>query len=143
MGSLTGLSSALPPISLSRKSISRVSRRPQLLEQLNVYRAVLVTSNSIRAALKLQHHGRLRQHMKEFRRHLVPTDPRWMSWSHSGGTLEAQGVKQELMGDRRDLGSSFCHWKCHAHYAKQSRARNGPKSHYVADRECSHFLRAL
>lgn len=45
--------------------------------------------------------------MKEFRCHLLPTDPRWVPWSHSGGTLEVQGVKQELVGDRRDLGSSF------------------------------------
>lgn len=92
----------------------------------------------------------------------------WLPWNHNGGgtctnvlrdsdvTLCPQpqaggcpglrGTKEWNRSgwvDRKDLGLSLWYQKYHAHYAKQLRARNSPKSHHVAYRGCSHFLYAL
>lgn len=91
-------------------------------------------------ALKSQHRGHLWQPWRNLDITLYPQPlPGGCPglWRHSGGWNESYWV------GRKNLWLSFWHWKYHVHYAKQLRAWNDPKSHFVAYRGCSHFLHAL
>lgn len=92
-------------------------------------------------ALKLQHCGHLWQ---MWRNSDITSGPQPLPgglpglWRHGRGEMGVTGWAERTWG-----WASGTSWKYHAHYAKQLRTWNGPKSHYVTYRGCSHFLRAL